>query len=184
MKEKIKQIILYFGIFYIVTITIMLIINILTSTKYIELSDQDENLAKLNELKQELPKLEQNECTNSINNLIIIYETTSYNGRINLQNYTNQDNFLEKFYETKEICQLTDEEFNQNYISPLVNLMITNENFLLDYRYQYKLHIPDIIWGDTRSILTYHEYFIIKLEELTIINNLIETIKERNNTHE
>ena len=187
MKEKIKQIILYLLVTYTITITIMIIINISTSTKYIHLSDSEDNLTKRSELKQELTKLDQNDCTSSIIDLIDLYNNTSYNGYISLREYYNQESFLSYYEETKKICQITNSEYqNYNFAHTILIQMIAKENLFQNYMYQYELNLKDILMHENnKDIIHYYEYkFIIKQSELSIITNLIELIKERNKTHE
>lgn len=186
MKEKIKQITLYFMIFYTIAISLMMIFNVAISTKYIELSDSEDNLVKLNELKQELTKLKQNECTTSITDLIDIYRTTSYNGHISLREYYNQGTLLMYFQEAKETCHITDNEFQEyNFPYTLVTEVITKEELFQNYMFQYELNLKDILLrGIYEPFLTNTNYSITKRSELTTITNLVKLIKERNETHE
>ncbi len=162
-----------------------MIVNISLSSSSVELHDDKENIKKLNTLKQEVLLLEDNSCSNVVNELIKYYEKTSYDGMVNLKELYDSkiDNsgFLGYYTDLKDSCNLTEEDNDKYSFSDLfITTTIQNEEIYQRYLYQYELGVKDLYF---RSVvepnLNNTEYRIRKKSELKIISNVIEMVKER-----
>ena len=79
MKEKIKNLLFSVSIFYSVLIVGLMIFTFSTMTDSVELYDNDDNKVKLNNYKEIVSNMEDNECTLVINDIIKYYEDTLLN---------------------------------------------------------------------------------------------------------
>ena len=183
MKEKLKFYLFASSIFYSITILLLIIFNISNSVTSIELFDSIENINKLNEYKKEVTLLEQNSCTNTINQMIDYYEQTSYNGKVNLKDIYNlgiEKSLLSFYIEIKENCDLTDKDIEKyNLPTKVLASSIQQDELLQNYYFQYELNLKDIF---TRTVIeadiSNTEYKISKNLQLEIIANLIELSNE------
>lgn len=189
MKDKIKYIIFITSIIYSLIVMFLLTFNTLSLVDDVELYDAEENIIKLNNYKQKVKLLENNNCTNEINKIINYYEKTSYNGRVNLKdmyNYSMENGTLLNHYiELKENCNLSESNIEKYNLSLKVMAASIQEDELYHkFYFQYEINIKDIF---TRNIaeanLMNVEYRIKKGLELEIISNLIEIQKTEETTN-
>lgn len=186
MRKNIRSGIFFISIFYIISICFLMIMNMGLSVSKIELYDSDENKEKLAELKEELLVLESNSCTTVIDEMIVYYEKTSYDGVVELKAMYDIENpdsmsFLNYYLKLKDNCNITDED-NEKYDFP--NLFITstiqNEAIYQRYLYQYELGLKDLYFrAIAEPNINNVEYLIRKRAEIKVISNAIEMVKER-----
>ena len=62
MKEKIKNIIQYISIGYLIILILLTITNMFGMNKTLDLTDSTENIEKIKELKNEIANLDDNSC--------------------------------------------------------------------------------------------------------------------------
>ena len=186
MRKNIRSGIFFISIFYIISICFLMIMNMGLSVSKIELYDSDENKEKLAELKEEILVLESNSCTTVIDEMIVYYEKTSYDGVVELKEMYDIENpdsmsFLNYYLKLKDNCNITDED-NEKYDFP--NLFITstiqNEAIYQRYLYQYELGLKDLYFrAIAEPNINNVEYLIRKRAEIKVISNAIEMVKER-----
>ena len=189
MKEKIKNMLLPISIFYVVVIVTLMIFRINNFVTTVELSDNEENKTKLNEYKKEVAKLDKNDCTNLIEDIIKHYEDTSYNGEVKIKDmhdYDTNNGLLDFYLKIKETCKFSDEVLNE-YNLPLkfVTASIQRDETYQRFYFQYELGFTDIYMRDIASAtLTSVEYNINRGNELEIIDNLIKIYSKGDITNE
>ena len=179
MKQNIKNILFIISIVYSLVIVILMLItnnNLITS---VELHDSKENKIKLEQYKERLGMLKQNDCTKVIGEIISHYEETSYDGVVNLKemfDYDFDNSLLNYYQKVKEMCKISDEK-QKEYDLPVkfITASIQRDELYLTYYFQYELHFKDyinrlIIEPQIHSV----EYQINRAAELEIINILIE----------
>ena len=108
MKEKIKSVLFSASIFYSVLIVCLMIFTCITMTDSVELYDNDDNKVKLNNYKEIVSNMEDNECKKVINDIIKYYEDTSYNGSVNLKemyDYDGKNGLLSYYIKAKDACK-------------------------------------------------------------------------------
>ena len=111
MKEKIKSVLFSVSIFYSVLIVGLMIFTFSTITDSVELYDNDDNKVKLNNYKEIVSNMEDNECTLVIKDIIKYYEDTSYNGSVNLKemyDYDGNNGLLSYYIKAKDACNVSD----------------------------------------------------------------------------
>ena len=183
MKKRMKGFIFSVSIFYSIIVLFFMVINLCNAVTSVELIDSKENKTKLTSYKQEILVLDQNSCTNVINNLINYYEQTSYNGEISLKemyNLGNKTSLLSFYSLVKNQCKLSEKTTEKyNFPTKFLAASIQQDELFHRYYFQYELNIKDVF---TRNIveasMTSVEYKIRKNLELEIISDLIEIMKE------
>lgn len=188
-KEKVRNIILNLSVFYVLVVSALVIFNIATAVDSVELNDSEENLKRIEELRLANNNLNQDECTNVINDMIKQYVNTSYAGETKLSeiyNYTNNNSFLNFYMDVKDACEISDERSKELKLPTLfVTAVVQQDELIQTYMYQYELKISDAI---TRMVLEPSlvnvEYTIRKNTELDIIAKLVEHATERNGVNE
>lgn len=182
MREKIKNLIQYFLIGYMISIIILTIINMFGMKKTIELIDSSENIEKIKELKNEINNLEENSCKSLLNDMIKAYETTSFNGMVEYKKiheiYWEGPSFLEFCNQIPNKCNISKEELNSMNM-PYFALNSTSfiDNQVNKKVFDYELGIKDIF---TRKILegsrTNIDYQLSKQSEIIMIENILNKI--------
>ena len=183
MKENIKKKLLGISIFYSLAIIILMVITTCNLVDTIELIDSEENKTKLNEYKEELASLKQDDCTNIIGEIIKHYEETSYNGKVSLKEmyeYDFDNSLISYYIKVKDNCKISDEAAKEyNLPNKFITASIQRDELYLPYYFQYELGFNDYI---TRLIIEPQlqgvEYQINRSGQLEIISTLIEIYKK------
>lgn len=179
MKGNIKNILFAISIFYSIVVIILMSITFNNLTSIIELEDSKENRERLEEYKQQLSTLEQNNCTNVIHKIIKHYEETSYDGEVSLKemyDYDFDNSLLSYYIEVKSSCNLDGEqEKKYNLPTKFITSSIQRDELYEKYYFEYELKLSDysnrlII----EPLISNVEYQINRAMELEIISDLIE----------
>lgn len=179
MREKVKNILFIISVFYSIIVVILMCITISNMRITIELYDTEENKNLLNNYKEQLAKIESNECTKIINEIIKNYEDTSYDGYVNLREmyeYDMEKSILNYYLEARNKCKISsDDEKKYNLPIKFITTSIQKDELYQPYYFQYELGIKD---SSIRLIaevgLSNVEYKINRTTQLEIISSLIE----------
>lgn len=179
MKEKIKSVLFSVSIFYSVLIVGLMIFTCITMTDSVELYDNDDNKVKLNNYKEIVSNMEDNECTLVIKDIIKYYEDTSYNGSVNLKemyDYDGNNGLLSYYIKAKDACNVSDaDEKEYDFPTKFLSSIMYREVLYQRYRFQYELKFTDIYTRDIAEAYIYStEYHISRKTILDIISSLIE----------
>lgn len=184
MREKIKNILFVISVFYSLVIVVFTVIINSNLTSTIELHDSEDNREKLKEYKQQLTNLEQNSCTEIINEIISYYEVTSYDGEVSLRKmfeYDFDNSFLFYYLKVKESCNLDDNQVKKyNLPIKFITASIQSDELYQRYYFQYELHLNDMTRLIIEPQLSSVEYQINRGMQLEIISSLIEISKGGN----
>ena len=179
MKETLKKFIFITSIFYAVTIVLLMLYSYSTSTVLFKFTDSKENLKKLDEYKEELKTIEDSACKSTINDLIVHYEKTSYNGEVNLKDFYFSDEGILKYAQSHFTnCEL-DEKEKEELSNYYVTAMLQFEETINDIRFQYEIRIPDRYnRGVIQPILNNLRYRTNRNTILDLIDTSINILKE------
>lgn len=185
MKEKIKYLLFYGSMFYTILVVVLMLISLFSATTTIELYDNEDNLVKINQYKEELLKLGDNNCTKIINKMINFYENTSYNGEVELKSiwdyFVNvEDGYLHYVGEVRDNCNLTYEQMQElDFPSKFVNISVNTDKMFQPYYFQYELSLKDKLSREVMEFNTLNlDYSMRKKDELELISTLIELEKK------
>ena len=179
MRKKVKSILFVVSIVYSLVIVILMGITTKNLVGTVELHDTDDNKEMLLSYKEELLKLEQNDCTKVISQMIKHYEETSYDGEIILREmyeYGLENGIISYYQLAKDKCNISlDDEKKYNFKAKFLTVSIQGDELFEKYYFQYELGIKD------RPIRLIAEPFLLNVEykinrdmELEIIKSLIE----------
>lgn len=181
MKEKLKYSLVAISICYSTVILLLIFISFNNSTNELKLSDNKENLAQLEVLKNDLSTIKNKSCATSINGLIEYYEKTSYTDVVNLKDYFNSyDSSLGYVEPIKKNCNINNEQIKNNNIDiELLTSSTQLDEELIKYYFQYEMKLPDEF---NRTIIepemTNMHYRINRRLLLEIISKFIDLSKE------
>ena len=185
MKEKIKDFLLHFLIIYVVFIVVGGVIQLITYPEEIKLNDSEENKEKYTELKREAELiLDDNECHNTIKEMINNYEKTSFNGKININKYFYDENFVPYVgfaLSLKDNCNNYQAKINEENINGKIvaNALIFERIFNGSKIFSYEISIKDIFAREIYGTgIEAAEYDMERKLELEIIKELLEIVKE------
>ena len=134
MKEKLKYSLVAISICYSIVILLLMFISFSNSTNVLKLSDNEENLAQLEVLKNDLSTIKNKSCVNSINSLIEYYKKTSYTGEVKLkERFNSYDSSLNYIEQIK----------NNNIDIELLTASTQLDEELMKYYFQYEMKLPD-----------------------------------------
>ena len=185
MREKVKNMLFIISIFYSLVIIVLIGITTKNLVDTVELHDTEENRKLLLSYKEQLLKLDQNDCTDVIDKMIKHYEETSYDGLVVLREmyeYGLENGILSYYQSAKDKCNISlRDEKKYNLKSKFLTVSIQGDELFQKYYFQYELSIKD------RPIRLIAEPFLLNVEykinrdmELEIIKSLIElSSKER-----
>ena len=179
MKEKTKNLLFSASIFYSVIIVGLMIFTCITMTDSVELYDNDDNKVKLNNYKEIVSNMEDNECTLVIKDIIKYYEDTSYNGSVNLKemyDYDGENGLLSYYIKVKDACNVSDaDEKEYDFPTKFLSSIMYREVLYQRYEFQYELKFTDMYLRDIAEASIYStEYHISRKTILDIISSLIE----------
>jgi len=178
MKENIKNVILYFSIFYMIVILVLAIISYGSMVTVIELSTSDEYLKELNTYKEKVNNLKDSTCKDYLNKLVNRVEKDVVKENLNLKEYyeelSKEDNFLMYYSEGKDKCNILNDEVLQEKDMPLMYITsaIQNSEIVKEHMYQYELSLKDY---KTREI---NIMSLVSVENNIKVRNEIKIIKE------
>ncbi len=178
MKENIKNVILYFSIFYMIVIIVLSIISYGSMVTVIELSTSDEYLKELNTYKEKVNNLKDSTCKDYLNKLVNRVEKDVVKENLNLKEYyeelSKEDNFLMYYSEGKDKCNILNDEVLHEKDMPLMYLTsaIQNSEIVKEHMYQYELSLKDY---KTREI---NIMSLVSVENNIKVRNEIKIIKE------
>lgn len=183
MKDSIKKILFIISIFYSLVVIVLMLVNSANVVTDIELYDTEENKVKLNQYKNELSLLEQNDCTDVVNEMIEYYEQTSYNGKVNLKEMYNKNygkSFLSFYMDVRNKCSLTDSFIKENkLVTKFLTETTQREELYQRYMFQYEIKIKDNFMRNiAEPDITRIEYKINKEVELEIISVLVDMLNK------
>lgn len=189
MKEKIKSVLFNVSIFYSVLIVGLMVFTFSTMTYRVELYDNNENKSRLNEYKEIVSSMEDNECTLVIKDIIKYYEDTSYNGSVNLKemyDYDGENGLLFYYIKVKEGCNISENDENEYDLpTKFLSSIMYREIIYQKYNFQYELKFTDMYLRDIAEASIYStEYHISRKTILDIIDDLIEISNKEVSTDE
>ena len=189
MKEKMKNILFSASIFYSVLIVGLMIFTFSTIKDSVELHDNDENKSRLNEYKEIVSKLEDNECKNVINDIIKYYEDTSYNGSVNLKemyDYDGNNGLLSYYIKVKDACNVSEtEEKEYDFPTNFLSSIMYRESLYQKYYFQYELKFTDMYMRDIGEAQIHGTmYNASRNTLLDIISGLIEISSKEESVNE
>jgi len=179
MKNKIKNILFSASIFYSVLIVGLMIFTFSTMTDSVELYDNDDNKVKLNNYKEIVSNMEDNECKKVINDIIKYYEDTSYNGSVNLKemyDYDGNNGLLSYYFKVKDACNVSEvEEKEYDFPTKFISNIMYREVLYQKYYFQYELKFTDMYMRDIGEAQIHGTmYNASRNTLLDIISGLIE----------
>lgn len=179
MKGKIKNVLFSVSMFYSVLIVGLMIFTFITMTDSVELYDNGVNKVKLNNYKEIVSNMEDNECTLVIKDIIKYYEDTSYNGKVNLRemyDYDGENGLLFYSIKSKEGCNISEtDEKEYDLSTKFLSSIMYREGIYQRYGFQYELKFTDMYLRDIAEASIYStEYHISRKTILDIISSLIE----------
>lgn len=182
MKEKIKIFLLNGLICYSIIILFLMIMNIFNFKYEIELYDNEANNHEIISLKKRVNKLDDSSCKNVLNDMINVYEQTSYDGKVELtelyKQYWDGPSFLAFYNEIKEQCNITDDEMKGlNFPHYTINSILYMEEIVPKYMMQYEINIKDLNIREISEPNTINlSYGNSKESQLIMIETLLDYI--------
>ena len=183
MKNKIKNIILIMGTFYMIAIIVLMLITYCNMTSSIELSSSDEYKNELNQYKEKVSAMNNSKCKSYMSTLINKVEKEISVEEINLKDYyksiNSEDSLLSYYPKASESCESITNEKMHDMNMPIKFLTpgILGDEIFRNYIYQYELGLQD---KKTREInaanLIPVENNIRISQELQIISDLLQNI--------
>ena len=183
MKERIKDGVLFIGIFYMIVIVILTIITYSNMVTKIEFSSGDElQNDELNEYRENISIYEDSVCKNYINTLINKIEKDINKTEIDLKGKYEEiisDSLLDYYSKARESCvSITNEKLIEEKmpVKFLTSTILVDE-ILSKYFFQYELGFKDIKMREVGepSLETVENNIKIQ-NELQIINSLLKII--------
>ena len=182
MKERIKDGILYIGIFYMITIVVLMIITYCNMVTKIELSVNSEYLDELNEYKENISLYEDSKCKKYINTLIKKVEKDITTKDLLLKGTYEEiinDSLLDYYGKAREDCvSITDEKMKEEKMPvKFLTSVIQVDEILSKYFFQYELSFKDRKMREVGEPSLELVGNNIKIQnELQIINSLLKII--------
>lgn len=183
MKEKVKIFIFNMMICYSIFIVIFIVYNMFGITNKIELKDKEENLVKINNIKKYVSKQEDNACRSVINDMILAYENTSFDGTVKTREFYDKymyDVTLMAYYnDFVNKCNVTSNEMKEMDMPNkfLSTSFLFFEDLYQSHMFEYELKIEDkyfrLIGESETSNLKYQ---LTKEAEIDIIETLIKRV--------
>lgn len=181
MKENIKKYCFGISFLYVISITLLVIVNFLSVPKTIYLKDSEDNLEKFNKLKNEVNTLKESECKTIINDFIKYYEKTSYDDNVlirDIYDIAMNESPISYYMKFTEKCDITDEEVRHKLANNAVSSSLQLDRIFVKDYFKYEITLKDEF---NRMIIEpsfyNQEYIISKYEQLEIIEILIDSIK-------
>ena len=150
MKNKIKDVLLYIGVFYMTVIVGLMIITYCKTKTSVELTINNEYQDKLNEYKEIVNSKEKSTCKEYMNSLIEKIENDINTEEINFKEYyekiTSNNNLLYYYSKAMEDCHsVTREAMNElNMPVKFLTSPVISDEIVGKYIYQYELSFSDI----------------------------------------
>lgn len=182
MKEKLKISIFAVTVVYIVVISVMMITAISNQTKTVKYEPILDYEKRLNIIKEEVNKLEENSCIKSIKSLIEFTEQTYYKEEVKIKDlYNNIDSdnwWFSRNIEALSSCELSDEI--KKDITPLILASgIQFDELFQKHAYDYELKIFDSVRKSLEPNMQNIENNIRKNLEMEVIKKFIEVYNEK-----
>lgn len=182
MKDKIKSLIQYMLISYMIIIMILTIVNMITIKKTLELTDSSENMVKINEFKKEINDLQDSSCKTLLNEMIKAYEKTSFDGIVKYKDiydiYWNGTSFLSFYEDIIQDCNISKEKM-QSMNMPYYVLNSTSfvDNLISKKMFDYEIGIKDKFFRESAETNRIGlDYKLSKQSEIIMIENILKTI--------
>jgi len=184
MKKKIKNIILYFSVFYMIIIVVLMIESYIgMNTDIINLSVSDKNIEEINEYKNKISSLDNFACKKYLNSLVNRFEKDINREKMNLKDYykeiTGEDSILNYYTKDRENCEIltNDVMIKANMPIMFITASIQNDELVEDYFFQYELGFKDYKTRDLRKLSLVGVRYNIKINnELRIIEELLKIV--------
>lgn len=177
MKEKIKNIIITISIFYMISISLLTIINLHnTTTKiYVKMKDFTKEFI---ELKEKVESIDNIECKNSIKKMIDKSEKYVIKEKLDLKDLRKNGSLIPEYGQTLKKCNISQKD--SEYLSPYVlNSVLIYEEYFKDISYDYELSLRDIEGRIISEISMNHSKLNSnKHLEIELINKIIEVQNE------
>ena len=183
MSSKIKNAIMYIGVFYMIVIIILMIVSYFNMITVVELSSGNEYKDQLNVYIEEINNVSDSTCKNYIKSLIKIVENDISEEEISIKDYferiNSEDNLLSYYLKAQEDCASITSEIMQENNMPIKFLTppILGDEIIGKYFFQYEISIVDQkLRGFRQANLIPVENNIRIQNELQIIETLMKTI--------
>ncbi len=182
MKEKIKNIVLYIGVFYMIVIPLMMIKTYFNMTSYIEINSSDEYNEEIIRYKNIISSYHDSLCKNYFDSLINKVDKDIKTRIIDIRKYyqdNNENNLLNYYTKAVDSCSSLTIETMKEKNMPIIFLTasIQIDEIMADLYYQYELGFKDTnIRNINETVLNSLKNNIKIKNELTIIEELINII--------
>lgn len=174
MKNQIKNILLYLGLFYVLVVSILMIYTVCSQNNKISFDNVDYYEKRINESKDKIKSLKKDECTKNIQLLIDESLNTYYVGEYNINEIYNTDSkWISTYRNTMDTCKTTNNSLED--ISALaIAASLQHEETFQRILYKYQLNIFDKGAEFLKPNLNGVENVIRKNLEAEVIEQLIE----------
>lgn len=185
MKDKLKKIVLYLGISYMIIVIILMFISYFASTKYIEFGDNDYQKI-IDDYKEKSQNIDEDSCREYFNSLLDFITKNNYTGKVDIKTIAsntvfNDETILSYYLKGIDSCsKLTKEIAEEKGFSTLfLTSSVTNDSLLEKYSFQYELSYPDRIIRVivSPSAQTVQNKIIVE-SELEIIKEVYEIVND------
>lgn len=152
MKDKLKTMIVSFGISYMIIVVILMFISYSTSSKYIVFGNNNYQ-GIIAEYQEKANNIKEDSCREYFNNFLSYISKTNYTGKVEITTISKdtilneEERLLSYYLKGIDACSKLTRELAEEESLPLLFLTanIANDTLLEKYSFQYELQIPDRI---------------------------------------
>ena len=177
MKNKIKDVLLCIGVFYLTVIVVLMIITYCKSKTSIEFAVNSEYQEKINSYKETVNSLSDSSCKEYMQTLISQVEKDVNTKELNFKKHyenLNDNSLLSMYGKASENCHSLNTEIMIETKMPILFLTpsVIKDEIVGKYIYQYELSFSDI---KTRNI---NEIYLLPVENNIQLNNELQIIEK------
>lgn len=180
MKNKIKNYIYIFSIFYMIIISFLIVINLFSINTKIHLSSLEEFNKTLNKYEKEVSSLSSSSCKDFINDLIKYVRSNNYEGEVDIIDlYNKGNNILQYYTKGKNACNLSDEVLKDNYlVIDYLSSIIPYESIYNSNMFNYEISLKELFTKESKPDYLNLYTEVKRNNELSIISKYIKLAKE------
>ena len=174
-----KEYLLYFSFSFMIIVMFLSLITYINSTKTFNFKNNSTNTTELEEIKNELDFLEDNECKSFINDYINEIDTSYIEGEYPIDFlfvYSNSFNILKLYEDGNTKCNI-DEYGKRKIANDYLSIMANRATSLLPYLYQYEIGFNVTEKNNLINHNVELNYLSIKSSEINILKEYMSYLR-------
>ena len=178
--KKAKETLFYLSTFFVITVVLFSFITLFHSRSTVDLKFASVYQKSLNNYKERIEKIENEDCKSFMKNVVMLIENTNFSGETGVDKLypftTNAD--INTYDASMKMCGFTKEQLNNHEIpTKYINIMTAEDMLANAYLNQHVIRVDDVLGRDIKYGVASNAYESLKINQISLVEEYLKIIE-------